>query len=274
MDTWQIQAFGNVTCGAELQFRCPQCPRSPVPVERKARSVTPWFYTNTPLRGTIWSRAEVRAWSWFKKRRWQNTTAHLWTPLRAFLLQTEKTLSALQNKHADATVTTLTLIHVVHGGIVWHWLIRLWENRRIGGNLRPSSTSGDWCKLCCCDLQTDDALGDHAQAAQSGRVVRQTFAIDREVLVKRRHGEGVHNLQHQTEIRTRFLLWVWAFTCAPAHTWIFSSLSVWLADTMSAFSPLSFLCRVLLLIPPNWGTLAASAALPSLNFCRLAPSSD
>lgn len=53
------------------------------------------------------------------------------------------------------------------------------------------------CWVCCCDLQTDDALGDHAQTAQSGRVIRQTFAIDGEVLVKWCHREGVHNLQHQ-----------------------------------------------------------------------------
>lgn len=62
-----------------------------------------------------------------------------------------------------------------------------------------------------------------------------------------------------------------------ALTCIFSSLSVWLAETMSAFSPLSFLCRVLLLIPPSLvtvtGTAAADAALLSLNFSRFAPSS-
>lgn len=62
------------------------------------------------------------------------------------------------------------------------------------------------------------------------------------------------------------------FTC------IFSSFSVWLAETMSAFSPLSFLCLVLLLIPPSLvvfvtGTAAADVALLSLNFCRFAPSS-
>lgn len=30
--------------------------------------------------------------------------------------------------------STLTLIHIIHGGVVWHWLIRLWEN---GKNWRP-----------------------------------------------------------------------------------------------------------------------------------------
>lgn len=48
---------------------------------------------------------------------------------------------------------------------------------------------------------------------------------------------------------------------------------------MSAFSPLSFLCRVLLLIPPSLvvfitGAAAADVMLLSLNFCLFAPSSD
>ena len=68
-----------------------------------------------------------------------------------------------------------------------------------------------------------------------------------------------------------FLLW--DLTC------IFNSFSVWLAETMRAFSPLSFLCRVLLLIPPGLVTLltgaaAADAALLSPNLRRFAPSSD
>lgn len=70
-----------------------------------------------------------------------------------------------------------------------------------------------------------------------------------------------------------FILQFGALTC------IFSSLSVWLAETMSAFSPLSFLCRVLLLIPPNLvmlvtETAAADAALLSHSFSRFAPSCD
>lgn len=65
-----------------------------------------------------------------------------------------------------------------------------------------------------------------------------------------------------------------------ALTCIFSSLSVWLAETMSAFSPLSFLCRVLLLIPPSLvalvtGAAAADAAmLLSFSLSRFAPSCD
>lgn len=62
-------------------------------------------------------------------------------------------------------------------------------------------------------------------------------------------------------------------------TWIFSSLRVWFADTMRAFSPRSFRCRVLLLMPPNLvllvpGEAASSGVLPSLSLRRLAPSSD
>lgn len=70
-----------------------------------------------------------------------------------------------------------------------------------------------------------------------------------------------------------------------ALTCIFSSFRVWLAETMSAFSPLSFRCRVLLLIPPclvvfvTGGAAAAAAAgagaAPlSPSFSRFAPSCD
>lgn len=45
-------------------------------------------------------------------------------------------------------------------------------------------------------LQTDDALRDDSQASQCGRVVCQTFSINEEILVERRHREGVHDLDN------------------------------------------------------------------------------
>ena len=60
-------------------------------------------------------------------------------------------------------------------------------------------------------------------------------------------------------------------------TCILSSLRVWLAETMRAFSPRSFLCRVLLRILPERPMIMAPvlsvAALPSLILARFAPSS-
>lgn len=54
-------------------------------------------------------------------------------------------------------------------------------------------------------LQTDDALWNDAQTSQRGRVVCQTLPIDGEVLVKRGHREGVHNLQGERHGEVSFV---------------------------------------------------------------------
>lgn len=54
-------------------------------------------------------------------------------------------------------------------------------------------------------LQTDDALWNHAQTAQRGRVVCQTFSINGEVLVKWGHREGVHNLWGHKHSKVSFV---------------------------------------------------------------------
>lgn len=145
-----------------------------------------------------------------------------------------------------------------------------------------SGMGDQWERKQRTNLQTNDTLWNYAQTAQCSRVICETFSINRKVLVKWSHGEGVHNLREDGNVSSPYAGNSFVDRCIQkclSLTCIFSSFSVWLAETMRAFSPRSFLCRVLLLIPPFLAKLVtdtgeAGAAVPSHSFSLFAPSWD